>query len=193
MTDASKSSGSEPSSTERASTEASTDETSPTTTEGKPIATTTSGTSRAADDSADPAAEEGSRTVPDRQAKSVEEKKADRRERLAKGGKKVKAGSDVIRVRIASIVWLIAVLAAIVLSVGALLHALDANPDNAIVDFVWDTAKKIDGPFWKVFDFTDNKKPVDPDDQTKEYLVNWGLAAVAYLIGGRILDRLIRP
>ena len=29
--------------------------------------------------------------------------------------------------------------------------------------------------------------------ETKEALLNWGLAALAWLIGGRILDRIIRP
>lgn len=97
---------------------------------------------------------------------------------------KVKRGSDAVRSRVASAVWLLAVLAALILAVGALLVALDANEDNSIVKFLLDAGHKIDGPFWKVFTF---------EDTTKEYLVNWGLAAVAYLIGGRILDRIIRP
>jgi hypothetical protein len=99
----------------------------------------------------------------------------------------LKGGADAIRNRIAAVVWLVAVLAAVVLASGALLVALDANQDNAIVDFVRNLARDIDGPFWNVFTFEgDNAK-------TKELLVNWGLAAVAYLVAGKILDRIIRP
>ena len=122
------------------------------------------------------------------------EGRADRRAKLAKSGKMVKAGSDAVRNRIASVVWLLAVLAAIILAAGALLIALDANQDNAIVEWVLDAAHAIDGPFWKVFEFTEeNARGQVVTDETKEALVNWGLAAVAYLVVGRFLDRVIRP
>lgn len=115
--------------------------------------------------------------------------------RLASGGKKVKAGSDLVRSRLASLVWLVAVLAAIVLATGALLIALKANQDNSLVSGVLDLANRIDGPFWRIFQFYQDKKGPGrgPHDAVLEHLVNWGLAAVAYLIGGRILDRVIRP
>jgi len=100
---------------------------------------------------------------------------------------KVKGGADAIRNRVAALVWLIAVLAAAILAVGALLVALDANPENDVVDFFRTLARDIDGPFSDVFTF-------DGDNaQTKERLVNWGLAAIAYLVVGKILDRIIRP
>lgn len=106
----------------------------------------------------------------------------------AKGSKSSgKGAADAIRNGIAALVWLVAVLAAVVLAVGALLAALDANPDNSIVDFFRALAHNIDGPFWNVVTF-------DGDNaRTKELVVNWGLAAVAYLIVGKILDRIIRP
>lgn len=123
------------------------------------------------------------------------EKEGARKGQLATSGKKVKAGTDVLRNRIASIVWLLAVLAAVILAVGALFYALEANENNAIVKGVWDIAEKIDGPFWKIFEFyEDAPGPGNgPHDQTKEHLVNWGLAAVAYLVGGSLLARVIRP
>lgn len=106
----------------------------------------------------------------------------------------VKKTSDAIRTWVASLLWLLAVLAAIVLAVGALIYALDANRQNDLVQFVLDIANRIDGPFWRIFEFTkDTKGPGQPHDKVKEHLVNWGLAAVAYLIAGRILDRVIRP
>jgi len=101
--------------------------------------------------------------------------------------KKVEGGADAVRNRIAALVWLVAVLAAVVLAVGALLQALNANDANSIVQFFNGAASDIDGPFRDVFRF-------DGDNaETKDILVNWGLAAVAYLIAGKILDRIIRP
>lgn len=107
----------------------------------------------------------------------------------------VKAGSDLVRSRIASVIWLVAVLAAVVLAVGALLIALGANEQNTVVEAVLDLANKLDGPFWKVFNFYKENKQGQRTgpDSVKNHLVNWGLAAVAYLIGGRIIDRIIRP
>ncbi len=101
--------------------------------------------------------------------------------------------SDIVRSRIASVVWLVAVLAAIVLSVGALLIALDANRDNAAVSLVLDVARWIDGPFWKLLAFSHREHGKVVPDDAKEHLVNWGLAAIAYLFAGRIVDRIIRP
>ena len=120
---------------------------------------------------------------------------APKQSKLAKSGQVVKQGSDVVRSRIASLVWLLCVLAAIILGSGALLFALDANMQNDLVKAVIDTAEKLDGPFWRIFEFhTDTKGPgPGPHDATKEHLVNWGLAAVAYLVVGRVLDRIIRP
>jgi hypothetical protein len=95
---------------------------------------------------------------------------------------------------LASLVWLAAVLAALSLSVGALLVALDAGRDNDAVEFVLTVARAVDGPFWKLFDFTQrNPNGRLVPDTAKEHLVNWGLAALAYLAVGRIADRLIRP
>jgi hypothetical protein len=120
---------------------------------------------------------------------------APQQSKLARSGQAVKKGSDVVRVRIASLVWLLCVLAAIILTSGALLFALDANMQNDLVKAVIDIAQKLDGPFWRIFEFhTDTKGPgPGPHDATKEHLVNWGLAAVAYLVVGRVLDRIIRP
>ena len=120
---------------------------------------------------------------------------AGRNSRLAGTGKAVRAGSDQARNRIAWVVWLSAVLAAVVLAMGALLVALDASQKNVIVEAVLNLANKIDGPFWKVFDFyRENKQGARTGpDSVKNHLVNWGLAAVAYLIGGRITDQVIRP
>jgi hypothetical protein len=92
--------------------------------------------------------------------------------------------SAALRGDIASLVWLLAVLAALTLAFGALLWTLDANRSNSLVGWVLDAAETIDGPFWRIFNL---------HDATKNHLVNWSLAAVAYLVIGRIADHFIRP
>ena len=82
-------------------------------------------------------------------------------------------------------------LAALFLAVGALLIALDANQDNALVKFVLEGADRVDlGIFSR-----DNgiKQFTGANAETKNALFNWGLGAVAWLFVGRILERLIRP
>lgn len=116
----------------------------------------------------------------------VEKKKKDRRT-----GSKMAAGANAVRSRIASVVWLVAVVCALFLAVGALLVALKANPDNAIVSFVLDVANKLDlGVFSRENGIFTPKN--DPNG-VKSALINWGIGALAYLVVGRIADRIIRP
>jgi hypothetical protein len=100
--------------------------------------------------------------------------------------------SNKIRTRLAQAVWLVAVVCALFLAVGALLVALDVtNKDNALVKLVIDVADAVDlGVFSRdngIFTFSGSNA------DTKEALANWGLGAVAYLVVGRILERIIRP
>jgi hypothetical protein len=117
------------------------------------------------------------------------------RGRFSKALSRSKSALNVVRTRVAAAIWMAAVLAAIALSLGALLVALKANEDNTLVSALLDVDKAIDGPFWKVFDFYKETKSgaQGPPDEVKNHLVNWGLAAAGYLIVGRLLDRLIRP
>jgi hypothetical protein len=96
-----------------------------------------------------------------------------------------------IRVRLAQLVWLLAVLAALVLALGALLIALDANRDNALVDLVLRAADFVD---LDVFARKDGVKQFEgAGAQVKNALFNWGLGAIAYLVVGRLLERIIKP
>ncbi len=96
-----------------------------------------------------------------------------------------------IRARLAQLVWLLAALAALVLAVGALLIALDANRNNSLVDFVLRSADFID---LDIFSRKDGIKQFGGDGaQVKNALFNWGLGAIAYLVVGRLLDRIIKP
>src|SRR3954449_3767012 len=94
--------------------------------------------------------------------------------------KKGRGGTAAVRVRLAQLVWLAAVVCALFLAVGALLIALDANLDNALVSFVIDGADALDlGVFSRqngIFTFD------GVDAATKNALANWGLGAVAYLV-----------
>jgi len=123
----------------------------------------------------------------------AKEKTTDDRKDKDKGATRVKAAAatSAVRRRLAQLVWLICVLCALVLALGALLVALKANGDNELVQFIKDAASAVD---LGVFDRGDGVLKFDGDNAvTKNALVNWGLAAVVWLIIGRILDRIIRP
>jgi thioredoxin reductase len=112
------------------------------------------------------------------------------KKRRRPSGERVKAGSKTLRIRVASVIWLIAVICALFLAVGALLIALKANQHNSVVKFVIDGADYLDGPFSRgngVFTFNGH------DAAVKSALTNWGIAAIVYLVVGKILDRIIRP
>ena len=94
-------------------------------------------------------------------------------------------GAHFVRSSIASLVWLAAVVCALVLAVGALLVALRMNQDNAVVVVVTDGAKRLD--------FGELKRFTGKDANVKGALVNWGVAAIGYLVAGKVLDRVIRP
>jgi hypothetical protein len=96
-----------------------------------------------------------------------------------------------LRTRLAQLIWLAAVVCALFLAVGALLIALDANQDNALVKLVLDVADAVD---LDVFSRDNGIFTFDGQDAaTKSALANWGLGAIAYLVVGRILERIVRP
>ena len=96
-----------------------------------------------------------------------------------------------IRARLAQLVWLACALAALLLALGALLVALDANTSNALVGFVLDAADYVD---LDVFSREDGiKRFRGSGADVKNALFNWGLGAIAYLVVGRILDRIVKP
>ncbi|WP_210440483.1 hypothetical protein [Nocardioides xinjiangensis] len=96
-----------------------------------------------------------------------------------------------IRTRLAQVVWLVCALAALVLALGALLIALDANESNDLVDVVLRAADFAD---LDVFSRSDGIKDFRGEGaRVKNALFNWGLGAVAWLVVGRILDRVIKP
>ena len=96
-----------------------------------------------------------------------------------------------VRTRVAQVVWLLFVIPALFLALGALCVALDFNRDNPLVDFVLTGADTFD---LGVFSMDDGIKTFDGSNaDTKNALFNWGIGAIVWLVVGRILERIIRP
>ena len=98
-----------------------------------------------------------------------------------------------IRTKIGQLVWLVCVVFALVLAAGALLISLQGsgtNSANSLYKFVVETGDRLDfGVLSRengLFDF------VGKNSDTKDALANWGLAAVVWLVLGRIVDRIVR-
>jgi hypothetical protein len=84
---------------------------------------------------------------------------------------------------LARIVWLVAVLAALVILAGIAFVVLDANTGNSIVSAIHDAAKFLVGPFDGIF---------KPKDHKLAVAINWGIALLVYLLVGRLVARLLR-
>ena len=95
------------------------------------------------------------------------------------------------RGRVAQMSWVACALLANLMACAALLVALRASESNAAVAFVLSLADLAD---LHVFDrhtglgeFSGERALI------RSTLLNWGLAAAAWLLIGRVLDRLARP
>jgi len=96
-----------------------------------------------------------------------------------------------VRCHIARAVWLVCLVLALILAVAAFSFALEANDQNDLVQLVRELADRFDLGF---FDLDEPVKEFDdPNSEVKTALFNYGIAAVVYLIAGRLLERLIRP
>ena len=88
----------------------------------------------------------------------------------------------IARASLARAVTLLAGAIALVLVAGIVLVALEANRSNEIVQAVRDAAAFLAGPFDDLFKLDSNKA---------EKAVNWGIAAVVWLMLGRLIARLL--
>jgi hypothetical protein len=104
-----------------------------------------------------------------------------------------KAAANLVRARIAQLVWIVCAVAALLLAGGALCVALKANPDNGLVKFCIDSADRLDFGVFSRTDGVAHWKGHDHTALTKNAVVNWGLAAVVWLVIGRIVERIVRP
>ena len=97
-----------------------------------------------------------------------------------------------IRTKLARVWRLVFGVLAAILALGALLVVLrdNINESNSVVKFITDTADAISGPFSRnngVFDFTGKNA------ESKNALLNWGIAAIVYLLIGRFGANAIAP
>lgn len=122
---------------------------------------------------------------------SERKERKDRKGQAKKAAAAVGDGTNRLRTIIARIIWAVAVVLALVLATGALLIALDANRQNDAVRFILDAANTVDlGIFSRnggIKDFTGS------NSELKNALFNWGLGAVAWLVIGKVLDKIVRP
>jgi hypothetical protein len=90
------------------------------------------------------------------------------------------AGSAMLSV--ARLVRLAVALVVLVIAVAIVLRVVGANPANSVVSDIHDAGRALVGPFKNVFTIKNAKA---------DLAVNWGVAAIVYLIVGGLLARLI--
>ena len=83
----------------------------------------------------------------------------------------------------ARIVMLATWIVVAIIVAAILLRVLAANTDNSLVKNIHDLGKTLVGPFKDLFSIKNPKTSI---------AVNWGLAALAYLIVGSIIARILR-
>jgi hypothetical protein len=67
--------------------------------------------------------------------------------------------------------------------IGIVLVLLEANRDNAIVDWLVGAGDYLSQPFHGIF---------SPDGRKAQVAVNWGLAAAVYALVGGLIARMLR-
>lgn len=127
-------------------------------------------------------------SVADKAGKKDSDKSGDGSRRSIKGGSTTVSQ---VRTRVAQVVWLFFVIAAVFLAVGALCVALDFNPKNPLVEFFISGANFFD---LDIFSRRDGIKTFQGSNaDVKNALFNWGIGAIVWLIVGRIVVRVIQP
>lgn len=126
----------------------------------------------------------------DKASKKDSDKDGDGSRRSIKGGSTTVAQ---VRSRVAQVVWLLFVIAAVFLAVGALCIALGFEKSNPLVAFILDGADFFDLDIFSRHKGEGLKSFGGENAAVKNALLNWGLAAIAYLIVGRIVTRIIQP
>ena len=91
-------------------------------------------------------------------------------------------GSGAVMGTLARAVRLIVSIIVLIIVAGIVLVLLKANPTSTIVSDVHDAARWLAGPFDGIFSFHNARVAL---------AVNWGLAAVVYLIVGGLIARLL--
>ena len=116
---------------------------------------------------------------------TTDDSKGDRRARFS-------AAQVAVRSRVARVVRIVFGLLATILALGALIVVLrnNINEQNSIVELITNVADTISGPLSRddgIFSFTGKNAAA------KNALLNWGIAAIVYLLIGRLLANAIEP
>ncbi|MDQ6817821.1 MAG: hypothetical protein M3018_10540 [Actinomycetota bacterium] len=85
-------------------------------------------------------------------------------------------------IAIARVIRMAAMIVAAVIVAAIVLRLLNANPTNSIVKDLHDAGQTLVGPFKNLFSIKDGKTAMT---------VNWGLAALVYLVVGGFVATLI--
>jgi hypothetical protein len=94
---------------------------------------------------------------------------------------------------VATVVWLVAVVAAVFLAAGTLVVALGLDPGNDVVAFVTDAADRLN-LLGDLMTFEGGRSAAAREDAlVRTVLVSWSIAAAVYLVVGKVAERLIRP
>jgi hypothetical protein len=106
--------------------------------------------------------------------------------------RKQDAAKNAVLTRLARVWRIVFGVLAAILALGALLVVLrdNINESNSVVKLITDVADAISGPFSRdngIFDFTGKNA------ESKNALLNWGIAAIVYLLIGRFLANAITP
>src|SRR5436190_10821605 len=88
------------------------------------------------------------------------------------------------RLMLARAISMVAAVVALILVLGIALVLLKANPSNQIVSAIHDAAQWLAGPFDGLFNLSKHRT---------EIAVNWGIAAVVWLVVGRLVARIVAP
>jgi hypothetical protein len=110
----------------------------------------------------------------------------------ANGKSRFTASQAAVRAKAARLVRIVFGVLATILALGAVLVVLRSNINeaNSIVKLITDVANAISGPFSLedgIFNFTGKNA------EAKNALLNWGIAAIVYLVVGRLLANAIAP
>lgn len=112
----------------------------------------------------------------------------------SKGGRgaRFSAGRAAIQTKAARVVRIVFAVLATILALGAVLVVLreNLNEQNSIVKLIINVAETVSGPFSRtdgIFHFSGKNA------LAKSALLNWGIAAIVYLLVGRLLANAIAP
>src|SRR3954447_10334099 len=87
-----------------------------------------------------------------------------------------------VRLAIARLITAVAAVVAAIIVLAIVLRLLSANPSNGIVDAIHQAGSWLSSPFHGLF---------SPHNGDVRMVLNWGIAALVYLVVARVIARLV--